>query len=150
MIKASNIHRHRFIERENFQFSSMLTNISFIPLFYLNAYLLVPRFFNRKKWLMYILFTFITLAIIIVIDLFLRYPIIGIMPPFPVHMTILLSIFILFTSTAFSFIQQNIKTETIRKEQEAENMKTELSFLRSQVSPHFLFYFFQRKTAKQK
>ena len=32
-----------------------------------------------------------------------------------------------------------IKNETKAKERETENLKTELSFLRSQVSPHFMF-----------
>lgn len=36
-------------------------------------------------------------------------------------------------------INDRIKTERLIKEKETENLKTELSFLRSQVSPHFMF-----------
>ncbi|HSH68226.1 MAG TPA: histidine kinase [Bacteroidia bacterium] len=131
--------RPRFIERKDFYILSTLLNLSFLPLFYINAYLLVPKFFNKKDWFIYIVLILVTLALIIGFDLFLRYMLVGIMPPFPIRIVILMSIFMLITSTAFSLIQQSIKAEEIRREKEAENMKTELSFLRSQVSPHFLF-----------
>ncbi|QKJ30923.1 histidine kinase [Mucilaginibacter mali] len=48
-------------------------------------------------------------------------------------------IFILGISISYRIIIDNAKQEKIRKEKENENLKTELSFLRSQVSPHFIF-----------
>lgn len=42
-------------------------------------------------------------------------------------------------SISYRIIRDNAKTEKNRKEKENENLKTELSFLRSQVSPHFIF-----------
>jgi LytS/YehU family sensor histidine kinase len=48
-------------------------------------------------------------------------------------------LFILASSTAYQMINDRIKTERTAKEKETENLKTELSFLRSQVSPHFMF-----------
>ena len=42
-------------------------------------------------------------------------------------------------STVYWFVADKIRTEQLIKERENENLKTELSFLRSQVSPHFLF-----------
>jgi two-component system, LytTR family, sensor kinase len=42
-------------------------------------------------------------------------------------------------STVYWFVTDKISTEQRMKERENENLKTELSFLRSQVSPHFLF-----------
>jgi len=42
-------------------------------------------------------------------------------------------------STSYRIIIDNSRTEEVRKEKENENLKTELSFLRSQVSPHFIF-----------
>ena len=36
-------------------------------------------------------------------------------------------------------IRDKMKAEQLVKEKENENLKTELSFLRSQVSPHFMF-----------
>tara|TARA_R110002012_G_scaffold263456_1_gene446313 strand:- start:155540 stop:156199 length:660 start_codon:yes stop_codon:yes gene_type:complete len=40
---------------------------------------------------------------------------------------------------AFKTVSDKIKMDQIAKEKESENLKTELSFLRSQISPHFLF-----------
>ncbi len=52
-----------------------------------------------------------------------------------------LPIFIFFVmgSTAFRVIADKIREQQRVKEKETENLKTELSFLRSQVSPHFMF-----------
>ncbi|HEU0063832.1 MAG TPA: histidine kinase [Flavisolibacter sp.] len=48
-------------------------------------------------------------------------------------------LFFLAISTAYKMIQDRTKLEKEKKEKETENLKTELSFLRSQVSPHFMF-----------
>ena len=48
-------------------------------------------------------------------------------------------LFILACSTAYKMIQERMETEMQAKEKVTENLKTELSFLRSQVSPHFMF-----------
>lgn len=42
-------------------------------------------------------------------------------------------------SFSFRIYADNLEQEKLRKEKENENLKTELSFLRSQVSPHFIF-----------
>jgi two-component system LytT family sensor kinase len=52
---------------------------------------------------------------------------------------ILSYIFILVVSTSYRIIIDYIKDQKLLKEKETENLKTELSFLRSQVSPHFMF-----------
>ena len=49
------------------------------------------------------------------------------------------SIFILACSTAFTMFRDRLNLDRLAKEKENENLKTELSFLRSQVSPHFMF-----------
>jgi two-component system LytT family sensor kinase len=48
-------------------------------------------------------------------------------------------VFITGISISYRIIIDNSKLEKVRKERENENLKTELSFLRSQVSPHFIF-----------
>src|SRR4249919_2252133 len=48
-------------------------------------------------------------------------------------------LFIWAMSTVYWFVTDKISSEQRMKERENENLKTELSFLRSQVSPHFLF-----------
>jgi len=48
-------------------------------------------------------------------------------------------LFFFASSTAYCLIKDRIYTERITREKQTENLKTELSFLRSQVSPHFMF-----------
>lgn len=128
------------MRRPDFQLISTLMNLSFIPLFYFNSAVLVPRFFNRKSWYVYSIAVLLSIGVIAIINIATRH-FFGIHHPFPplLRIFLLLSGCILITSTAYSLIQKNIEDEQLRKERQAENLKTELSFLRSQVSPHFLF-----------
>jgi two-component system LytT family sensor kinase len=48
-------------------------------------------------------------------------------------------LFTIFVSTTYQTISDRIKAETLLAAKQQENLKTELSFLRSQISPHFLF-----------
>nr|WP_256471371.1 histidine kinase [Solitalea agri] len=48
-------------------------------------------------------------------------------------------LFIWATSTSYRFIVDQLKTDRQNKERENIHLKTELSFLRSQISPHFIF-----------
>ncbi len=128
------------IDQGSFYFANLFSQIALIILFYLNAYFLVPRFLNKKKWILYVLMTVALVSSIIVLEMLIRF--ISVqqnMGPSPFGMIIPFSILILLTSAAYSYIRENIRNENIRKEKEAENMKTELSFLRSQISPHFMF-----------
>jgi sensor histidine kinase YesM len=48
-------------------------------------------------------------------------------------------VFIIIASAAFRMIRDRVEENQRNRERETENLKTELSFLRSQVSPHFMF-----------
>lgn len=48
-------------------------------------------------------------------------------------------LFILASSTAYQLVRDRLNAQRLQKEKENETLKTELSFLRSQVSPHFMF-----------
>ena len=48
-------------------------------------------------------------------------------------------LFILAGSTAYSMIKDRARADRNAREKENENLKTELSLLRSQASPHFMF-----------
>jgi two-component system LytT family sensor kinase len=111
-----------------------------IAFFYLNSLVLIPRLLNRKKIGIYI--SLIVLLFIIFLNL------LNIIPMEPGHnrgfqrdslWAIFPYLFIWAMSTVYWFVTDKIRTEQLLKEKENENLKTELSFLRSQVSPHFLF-----------
>lgn len=146
----------------------MVFNHSFvIVLFYFNAFYLFPRVYKRRGWLMYLFSLAITVAILISSSIWLRNQFLpgvdfpmektfgrsadqqqhaqhpnppfrrphgprgGL--PFPIY------IFIIGISFSYRLIMDNNKEEKRRKEQETETLKTELNFLRSQISPHFMF-----------
>lgn len=117
-------------------------NLLWVTLFYLNAHVLVPRFIDKRKFLGYLA------AIVGVFGLYLfltwlNYMLFRRATPFNIRIHVFLSFFIylfmIATSTAYKMIGDRIKADRIAKEKENEGLKTELSFLRSQVSPHFMF-----------
>jgi two-component system, LytTR family, sensor kinase len=122
-----------------FTLRALIFDACFVSIFYLNSLLLIPRLLNRKRISAYI-FSVIGLFILVLL----------ILPLIPseqgqrgfhreTFFLIFPYLFIWAMSTAYRFVSDQVKTEQLLKERENENLKTELSFLRSQVSPHFLF-----------
>ena len=109
-----------------------------IPFFYINSELLIPKIFQKKGIWAYLLTAFGLIVLVflfntIIIYLFFKnqyVPRTG--PTFQL-------LFFLAISTAYRLISDNLKSEKEKKEQETEKLKSELSFLRSQISPHFIF-----------
>ena len=107
--------------------------------FYFNLFVLYPKFLVPKKPVAYIFFTILTaITIGVVYCLVFSDHIEG---PIIIHVllnTIMTLVFIA-CSTMLKVIQTSMKEHRVRQEKETENLKTELSFLRSQISPHFMF-----------
>lgn len=111
-----------------------LSNLIHIGLFYLNAYLLYQHFFNRRKWWIYVLFLAALIIIVYESKLWMlhhwftalldRQNVFG-FTFFPI-------VFCLVISTLYSLVVDKFTSEKTR-------LSAELKFLRSQVSPHFLF-----------
>jgi len=119
-----------------------INNIIYVGFFYLNAGWLISQFIYRRKykqWAAVIIFSFITILFITWLTLFL---ILG-QPKFNFRGHILFNffffLFILAGSTAYRMIKDRTRADRISREKENENLKTELSLLRSQASPHFMF-----------
>ncbi len=138
-------------------------------LFYFNMYFLYPVIYKKRGIGIYILFVLLTIAVLISLSFYLdrlifseqigrRGPPIrpgrqgGGGPPrhndgepsFDIFLgwiwsTILPYLFVSGISFSYSLFRDSSKEEKLKKERENENLKTELSFLRSQVSPHFIF-----------
>jgi hypothetical protein len=123
--------------------------------FYANAYWLMPRYFLKKKYGHFLLGA---LAL-----LFLRAAILWAVPlsdlplppgfarnsAVPFHKVFLVfpGIAILVISTAFRLVIAHFQNERRYKERETESLRSELRFLRSQISPHFLFNVLNSLTA---
>lgn len=119
----------------------LITNLYHIGLFYLNAYFLYPRVFTRKTWWLY----FILIVAILMLSFRLKLFFITLVNP-SFSLNGLNTRFIAFppvpfliASFIYSYIRDRIRRDREEKEQKAERLASELKFLRSQVSPHFLF-----------
>ena len=112
--------------------------------FYVNAYVLIPKFIYRKKYWQFFIMQLFAWAGIFVLD----YLIFSFFPPSAdaeYHLqaffisNLFPYMFFLACSTALQMINDRVRMDKLAKEKENENLKTELAFLRSQVSPHFMF-----------
>jgi len=125
-------------------FRGFVTSTTFfwLGLFYLNASILIPKFLYRKKYIVYLLLLVLLYGAVISLFAFLF----KIWLPKTAYdlrsaagWNILPFLFIILVSTTYKTIYDRIKADAIAEEKQRENLKTELSFLRSQISPHFLF-----------
>lgn len=130
---------------ESFKYMMILNNIFLIVLFYWNAYYLYPRFYKKKALLKYFMGVILTVALFVSLSAYVEARWMP-MPNFPGHgrrpprfMPLPEYIFIIGISFSYRLISDQNVEEKKRKEQETENLKTELNFLRSQISPHFMF-----------
>jgi two-component system LytT family sensor kinase len=119
----------------------LVTNIFHIGLFYLNAWFLYPVLFNRRTWWIYFAVIGILLVLSYYAKLFILHQVfpgfiltsfnnrILFFPPLPFFLA----------SFLFRFLTDRVRQEKQEKERKAEHLESELKFLRSQISPHFLF-----------
>ncbi|MDX6746911.1 sensor histidine kinase [Polaribacter sp. PL03] len=128
-------------------------NFIFIAVFYVNYLVLIPKFLLNKKIIIYILISLtIITSILFVVESFLK---IAIKPPllnnnfnpnFPrptgnhinLRPPILLLLFFAL-STCIKLVAEWYKSEKERSLVANEKVNSELSFLKAQLNPHFLF-----------
>ena len=121
---------------------ALIMGLIHISLFYTQSEFLYPRFFNKRWWWLYIL----TALALICTSLWLKFRITETWWPEVLKkkhesygLIIGGSVDIYFISLAYSRIVYRIRYEREQKERQAQQLATELKFLRSQISPHFLF-----------
>ena len=119
-----------------------VTNFLWMGLFYLNASVFIPRLFYKKKYVVYTLLLFCSFCVIMLLHGALFKPfVLGHTFNFissSVH-NIIPFLFTIFVSATYKTLIDRMHLEKEANERRQENLKTELSFLRSQISPHFLF-----------
>jgi sensor histidine kinase YesM len=130
-------------ERELF-YLSFFMNFLWIAPFYLNAYVLTPRLFYRKKYAAYVASLVLLFGAIMAMDAFLFIVVLGI--PRSHYSLLRGSIFhgstfllVIAISTVFRLVKDRMASDRAAQQKQEENLKTELSFLRSQINPHFIF-----------
>jgi sensor histidine kinase YesM len=130
-----------FRENSIFNIPDIVSNVLLILLFYVNAQQLIPRFIYKRKYYSYLFVVVVLLLLFLLVlnivfhafyDGFLKIDALFFMPIFPF-------IVIISTSTAYKITRDKITADRRQQEKAFETVNTELSLLRSQVSPHFMF-----------
>jgi two-component system LytT family sensor kinase len=120
----------------------VLNNLIYIGFFYLNAGLLIPQFIYKRKYKEYTTISVISFLTILFVTWLILFVLLG-QGRFNLRGHILFNffffLFIMAGSTAYRMIKDRTRADRIAREKENENLKTELSLLRSQASPHFMF-----------
>ena len=135
-------HRDSDGHERDFFYLNLLTNIVWIGPFYLNASLLAPRLFSRRRYVVYAVALALVFLVVMAIH-FLLFEYLFQLPHFsPKGATgFLLPTFILTIaiSTTYRVVGDKMIADQEAQQRQEENLKTELSFLRSQINPHFIF-----------
>ncbi|TWI86637.1 sensor histidine kinase [Chitinophaga japonensis] len=119
----------------------LVSSFIHIGLFYLNAYVLYPRWLNKRYWWLYVL----SLALLAAVTYYIKRGILAVFFPgvsgssasFPV--IFFPALLFLVASIIYRLVVDKVHYEKEQKERQAAQLAMELKFLRSQISPHFLF-----------
>ncbi len=127
--------------RSGFFYLSLLTDVCWVGLFYLNLYVLTPKLFIRKKYISFVS-SLVGAFIVILCIHWILFTLLVTRPFIPINsvgFNLLPFILTAAVSTTYYMIQERNAAENLLLQKQQQNLKTELSFLRSQISPHFLF-----------
>ncbi len=153
---------------DNMQFRLLLNNLVLVGFFYFNAYLLYPLLQRKRGLAFYIGAAVLSVFLLISLTRYVEREYLPFRrndtktersvnsqqlsqspkgPPRKhwdgrgpfLYYLILPYIFIIGISLSYRIVRDSSRREKLRKEKENETLKTELTFLRSQVSPHFMF-----------
>lgn len=126
---------------EYFIYRALINNIILAIIFYANAYYFFPSILKTKGILLYLLVIAVSLLLVWFISKYVDQQLFPIKRKWgkPFFANFISYIFIIGTSCSYRIIIDNFKSRKLNKDRETENLKTELSFLRSQISPHFMF-----------
>lgn len=135
-------HHHDEGYDQAFFYLNFITNLLWIGPFYLNAYLLTPRLLYKRRYISYAAALTLIFGVMLLIHAAMfnysfvlpRFSLKGatgfLLPPFLLTSAI---------STTFRLVKDKMLADQLTQEKQEENLKTELSFLRSQINPHFIF-----------
>ncbi len=117
-----------------------ISNSLLLGIFYLHTYFIYPRL-KQKGLLWYLLGVMLLLSVYGLFEYFFKLqPPHNFGPPPPGDFRHLLSpVIALLCSFCYRIILNDAAREQLLKDRETVHLQTELSFLRSQVNPHFLF-----------
>ncbi len=140
--------------------SIICNNLFLVFFYYLNTLVLIPKLLMKEKWLIYTFTIFIFLILYLYVPKYIatliatpEYRTFSNNSPnrgrprtgnssrrsFVDFFNIAIFLLVFTVGTCISVIQRWLQTEETRKETESQKLQTELSFLKSQINPHFFF-----------
>ena len=135
-------HFHINEETYNGHHLESVINVFWILVFYLNAYVIIPRFLLTKNYFIFSCIQIVFFAIVVM----LRRPFYSFFIEeyasnffLSIRYSLLPFCGILAAAIAFRAITDKRESEKMEAEVQQENLIAELNFLRGQISPHFLF-----------
>ncbi len=142
--------KHKVSDENEFLYLNTALNFFWVIIFYFNAVILIPYFVYKRKIVLYITSLVGIFSIVILLDNFL-FHLLAIQRTFSLYHSvehnIIAFLFTLAVSAAYKAISDKTKADLWISKKTSEHLKTELSFLRSQISPHFIFNVLNNITA---
>jgi len=137
-------------ESRSFVYVSALTWVLWVLCFYLNAFVLTPKVIYQRKYVLYVLIVISVYAIVMLIHWRLFETFIA-ARPFRLANGIMFNLapyfLVIAASIAYKVLSDKNRSDRLSQAARQETLKTELSFLRSQISPHFVFNILNNITA---
>lgn len=114
-------------------------SISCIILFYIHSEYLFPKVYKQKP-IRYFLYLISVLIVLVIGRYYVRITFVEGGPSQLFYINTFIQYFFIFgISASYCFFSDYQKQQEVQRENENERLKSELSFLRSQISPHFMF-----------
>jgi two-component system LytT family sensor kinase len=110
-----------------------------IPLFYLIVHYLIPKVFRKHGITYYLIILAILCIAYIYLESFIK---VWVNPDYKNAYTFFIFfpvIFVAALGTGYGLVTAFVEEENAHREESQERLRSELSFLRSQISPHFIF-----------
>ncbi len=120
-------------------YCEIILGLALVIIFYLNIFIIASFFVTKKKYTQYLGLQILVGIIFYVVMRLTGIIILPMANMMPIGMHIFNYIIIVLASLCYSLVNENIRVERLQKEKENETLRSELLFLRWQISPHFLF-----------
>ncbi len=141
---------HEDRDQNNFLFLNTVLNFIWVGIFYFNAGILIPRLVYKRKIFLYVSILMAAYSVAILTD-GLLFHVLNISHRFSIYNSVkhnfIPFVFTVAVSAAYKTISDKTRTDLLISDIQSQNLKSELSFLRSQMSPHFLFNVMNNITA---
>ena len=131
----------------------ILVNLAYLPFYYTLAYVIIPRYFNKRKWLYFVVYTLASYILFVWVCKAIEMAFFDrliyekeitdfkkeIDSPLLDGFELLRMVFVTIIPLSIMLMRRFMRVYVERTELIKTNTELELNFLKSQINPHFLF-----------